>query len=96
MKLSIKGLALASGIWWGGSILLVGLINLIWPSYGVAFLDFAQGIYPGYGGSAAGFGGLILGTVYGLVDGAVGGAIFAWLYNTFSGSASQGASASVA
>ncbi|MFV2007447.1 MAG: hypothetical protein ACC667_08365 [Longimicrobiales bacterium] len=91
MKLSIKGLALASGILWGGSILLVGLINLIWPAYGVAFLDLAQSIYPGYGG-AAGFWGLIVGTLYGVVDGAVGGAIFAWLYNAFSGSGSQGVS----
>jgi hypothetical protein len=89
MKLSIKGLALASGILWGGSILLVGLINLIWPAYGVAFLDLAQSIYPGYG---AGFWGLIVGTLYGVVDGAVGGAIFAWLYNTFAGSGSQGVS----
>jgi len=92
MKLSIKGLALAFGIFWGGSILLVGLINLIWPPYGIAFLDWAQSIYPGYAGSAASFGGLILGTVYGVVDGAVGGAILAWLYNTFSGSGSQGVS----
>ena len=82
MKLSIKGLALASGILWGGSILLVGVGNLIWPSYGVAFLDLARSIYPGYGG-AAGIGGVIVGTLYGVADGAVGGAIFAWLYNKF-------------
>ncbi len=81
MKLSIKGLALASGILWGGSILLVGVANLIWPSYGVAYLDLARAIYPGYG---TGFGGVIIGTLYGLADGAVAGAIFAWLYNTFS------------
>ena len=83
MKLSIKGLALASGILWGGSILLVGVANLIWPSYGVAYLDLARAIYPGYGGSA-GFGGVIVGALYGLADGAVAGAIFAWLYNTLS------------
>ncbi len=39
MKLSIKGLALASGILWGACILFVGVGNLIWPSYGVAVLD---------------------------------------------------------
>ena len=71
MKLSIKGLALASGILWGGSILLVGVANLIWPSYGVAYLDLARAIYPGYG-SSAGFGGVMIGTVYGVADGAVG------------------------
>lgn len=88
MKLSIKGLALTAGIFWGGSILLVGVGNLIWPSYGVAFLDLARAIYPGYG-STAGFGGVIVGTLYGVVDGAVGGAIFAWLYNAVSGSGSD-------
>jgi hypothetical protein len=35
--------------------------------------------------------GVVVGTLYGLVDGWVGGAIVAWLYNAFSGS---GASAS--
>ncbi len=83
MKLSIKGSALACGCFWGGSILLVGLINLGWPSYGVAFLDLARSIYPGYGGSA-GFGGVIIGTLYGAVDGMVAGVILSWLYNTFS------------
>ncbi|MCH7563459.1 MAG: hypothetical protein IH968_06505 [Gemmatimonadetes bacterium] len=83
MKLSIKGLALASGILWGGSILLVGVANLIWPSYGIAYLDLARAIYPGYG-SSAGFGGVIVGTLYGVADGAVAGAILAWLYNLLS------------
>ncbi len=85
MKLSIKGLALTSGILWGASILLVGVGNLIWPSYGVAFLDLARSIYPGYG-SMGGFGGVIVGTLYGVADGAIAGAIFAWLYNAVSGS----------
>ncbi len=39
-------------------------------------------IYPGYT-AAASFGQVILGTLYGLVDGAICGAIFAWLYNCF-------------
>ena len=88
MKLSIKGLALASGILWGGSILLVGVANLIWPSYGVAYLDLARAIYPGYG-SSAGFGGVIVGTLYGVADGAVAGAILAWLYNILSATDSR-------
>ena len=83
MKLSIKATALATGCFWGGSILLVGLINLAWPSYGVAFLDISRSIYPGYGASA-GVGGLIVGTLYGAVDGMVIGVILSWLYNTFS------------
>jgi hypothetical protein len=44
------------------------------------FLQLAASIYPGYKASA-GFGQVIIGTLYGLVDGAIGGAIFAWLHN---------------
>ncbi len=84
MKLSVKGTALAFGITWAGSILLVGIGNLIWTGYGAAFLDLARSIYPGYA-ATSGFVGVVVGTLYGLVDGLVGGAIFAWLYNAFSG-----------
>ena len=85
MKLSVKGLALAGGILWGVlGILGVGLVNLVWPGYGKAFLDLAASIYPGYHATPS-FGQVIVGTLYGFVDGAAGGAIFAWLYNCFSG-----------
>ena len=80
MKCSVKGLAVAAGVAWGAVVLLVGLLNLVWPSYGVALLDLARSIYPGYG-DMSGIGGVIVGTIYALVDGAIGGAIFAWLYN---------------
>jgi len=80
----VKGLALAAGIGWGGSILIVGILNLIWSGYGVAFLDLARSIYPGYA-AMSGFVGVLVGTVYGFVDGWVCGAIIAWLYNTLSG-----------
>lgn len=85
MKLSVKGLALGLGILWGACIFLVGIGNLIWPGYGVAFLDLARSIYPGYGASG-GFWGVIVGTLYGFLDGAVGGFVIAWLYNQFASS----------
>lgn len=84
MRLSVKGLAAASAIVWGGAILLTGLAHLVWPDYGTAFLDLAASIYPGYE-TDSGIGGVITGSVYGLVDGAVCGAIFAWIYNLFAG-----------
>jgi hypothetical protein len=37
MSLNIKALAITAGILWGASYLLVGILNLIFPSYGVAF-----------------------------------------------------------
>jgi len=90
--LSVKGLALTVGILWGGCVLLVGLGNLIWPSYGVAFLEIARSLYPGYA-HTAGFFGVIVGTLYALLDGAIVGAVFAWLYNKFRGASSTASGA---
>jgi hypothetical protein len=80
MKFDIGALALAIGLFWGGSILLVGVANLIWPGYGSGFLQLITSIYPGYKATAT-FGQVLIGTLYGLVDGAIGGAVFAYLYN---------------
>ena len=83
MTLSVKGFTVAVAVIWAGLILLVGLGGLIWPGYGAAFLEAVASIYPGYEASGS-VGSVIVGTLYGLVDGAVGGAIFAWLYNLVS------------
>jgi len=88
MRLSVKGLALAIGILWGGCIFLVGIVNLISPSYGVAFLQWAGSIYPGFHNSRH-FLDTLVGAIYGLVDGGIGGAILALLYNVFAGGAKQ-------
>ncbi|NIM50181.1 MAG: hypothetical protein GTN62_07560 [Gemmatimonadales bacterium] len=80
MTLNIKALAIVGAVFTGGSFLLVGLLNLIFSSYGVGFLELGASLYPGYGGPG-GFGSVIVVTLYGLLDGAVAGAIFAWLYN---------------
>ena len=80
MSLNAKALALAAGTVWGGCLLLVGLINLAFPSYGLAWLQLAASIYPGYHGPA-GLGSVVVVMLYGLVDGAVAGAVFGWVYN---------------
>jgi hypothetical protein len=80
MQLSVKGLAGACAILAGGMLFLVGIVNLMSESYARALLDLAASVYPGYSGPA-GFGSVIVVTLYGLLDGAIGGAIFAWLYN---------------
>ena len=69
MKLSQKGLAQALGLVWGGAILLIGLGNLIFPSYGQFFLQAVASVYPGYHGVPT-FMDVTVGTVYGAVDGA--------------------------
>jgi hypothetical protein len=72
-------MALTCGIFWAIACFSIALANQVWPGYGVAFLGFMDSVYPGY--APGGFGSVINGTLYALVDGAIAGAIFAWLYN---------------
>ncbi len=82
MKLSIRALTIVLSLLWGGCVLLVGLVNLASPSYGVAFLQMASSVYPGF--RAAGtVGDVLVGAIYALVDGAICGLVFGWLYNGF-------------
>ena len=82
MKLDVKAMALTVGLVWGAAMFLAGIANLIWDGYGDDFLYVMDSVYPGYEATAS-FGQVIIGTLYGLVDGTVGGAIVAWLYNGF-------------
>ena len=83
MNLNVKAFGIAAGLLWGACVFLVGLCHLIWPGYGVAFLGSVSSIYPGY--EVGGFGSVIVGTLYGLVDGFIAGIILAWLYNKLAG-----------
>ncbi len=80
MRFNVTALAITSGLLWGAAILIVASAHSIWPSYGGAFLELASSVYSGYD-PAPGIGSIIIGTLYGLVDGAIAGAIFGWLYN---------------
>lgn len=81
MKLNVRALAFAAALTWGIlAMLLTGLANLIWPSYGREFLQVMASVYPGYHATRS-LGQVVIGTLYGLVDGAIGGTILAWLYN---------------
>jgi hypothetical protein len=57
------------------------LLNLAVPTYGNAFLQGIGSVYPGFYHTRT-FADVIVGTVYGAVDGALGGALLAWLYNS--------------
>ena len=84
MKLNLKALSVALAILWAAAVFIVGLANLIWPTYGKTFLEMLASIYPGY--HAAGtFVDMISGSLYALVDGAIAGLIFGWLYNLIAG-----------
>ena len=80
LKLSVKGMAAACAILWGGAVFFGGLIHMFRPSYGGAFLAFAASIYPGYS-PEGGFVGVLVGTAYALIDAGIGGALLAWIHN---------------
>ncbi len=82
MKLSVGAFGLAVGIIWGAGLLVVGLLNLAYPSYGLALLHMAASVYPGYHASGA-IGDLVIGVLYAFVDGVVCALILALLYNMF-------------
>jgi ABC-type phosphate transport system permease subunit len=84
MKLSLRALALTSGILWALALFLTGVINLIGRGYGDSFLKVMASIYPGYHASGS-IGDLIIGTLYALLDGVICGLVFGWLYNFFLG-----------
>jgi hypothetical protein len=80
MRFNVIALSATAALFWGGAIFVVGCANLIWPTYGRAFLELAASVYPGYRPGPA-IGSVITGTLYGLVDGAIAGALFGWVYN---------------
>jgi hypothetical protein len=84
LRLSLLATAIAAGLVWGGAILLVGLINLADPSYGMNFIQLTSSVYPWFHTSHS-IWNVIIGTVDGLIDGAIAGLIFALLYNAVTG-----------
>jgi hypothetical protein len=87
MDMRMKAITSASAILWGASMLVVGLINLAVPSYGTEFLRMMSSIYPGYHDSRT-IGEVLLGTIYGVVDGAIMGVVFGLLYRWVAGQSS--------
>ena len=85
IRFNISALALATGTFWATAILMVSVANLIWPDYGRLFLDLAGSMYPGYQ-PGGGLGSVIVGTLYGFVDGAFAGAVIGWIYNAVASS----------
>lgn len=74
---SVRGLALSCGILWALAMLFMGLMGLYY-GYGLEFLKVMESVYVGFELSLMG---VVIGTVWGFIDGIVGGAIFAWVYN---------------
>ena len=80
MKLCVKPLVLTAVILWGGVVFVVGVANMIRPTYGVAFLQVLDSVYPGYHATGS-FGSVVVATLYGAVDSAILVFLFGLVYN---------------
>lgn len=82
MGISVRGVTVTSALIWGGCMLFVGLLNLAYPAYGSEFLRMMSSIYPGADTSRT-IGRVLLGAMYGFIDGAIAGYLIAILYRFF-------------
>lgn len=82
--MSLKALTFSSAVLWGGAMLFVGLIHMAVPSYGGDFLRLMSSVYPG-ADTAPTLGRVLVGTLYGFVDGGSAGLLFGLLYGAFAG-----------
>lgn len=75
-KINVKALAIALGAVWSLGMVFIGVASMFgWLS------EFAQLLATAYIGFGPTFGGVIIGAIWGFVDGATGGAAVAFVYN---------------
>lgn len=86
MKLSLKATAVSGGVVWGSAMLTVGLIHMASRKYGRDFLRTMSSVYPGLN-EARSIGRVLLGTAYGVADGAIAGLLCGALYDAVAGRA---------
>ena len=82
MELSTRAFALTCGVFFGGTVAVVGALNMLFPGYGVTVLGLFAALFPGYEASGA-LMDWVAGIALAFVDGVVGGSVFAWCYNRF-------------
>lgn len=81
MKLDVKAMAITLAFFCGVlGMFLTAFGNLVSPGYGQAFLDVMASLYPGYDATPSLYN-VVVGTLYGALDGAVVGGFVAWMYN---------------
>ncbi|WP_133129615.1 bacteriophage holin [Legionella yabuuchiae] len=79
LKLSPLALGLSLGIFWGISVLLLGLLSYFF-TFGEVFVNSIGTLYIGYESTILGS---IIGGIIGFIDAFICGLIIAWLYNLF-------------
>ncbi|MFV2071708.1 MAG: bacteriophage holin [Thermoanaerobaculales bacterium] len=81
MRLNGKAFALACGVFWGLTILVMTVWLVVLGSEG----QLMQQLNHFYFGYSVSWLGALVGAVWGFVDGCICGWIFAWLYNKIAG-----------
>ncbi|NGX39198.1 MAG: hypothetical protein KR126chlam1_00521 [Chlamydiae bacterium] len=77
-KLSIMGLGLGIGIWWGICMVIVAWTSIF--GWGNRFVEAMESIYIGFDAS---FIGGIIGGIWGFFCGLIAGVLIAFFYNHF-------------
>ncbi len=80
VSLNPKAAGHACALLWGTTLLLTGLFAYSGSLFANDFLNIMMSIYPFYDPTSSFFG-VLLGGLYGLIDGFVCGYVVAWLYN---------------
>jgi len=84
MKFSVRAATLTGGVVWAIAMFGVILANLFHPAYGADFLAAIASVYPGWHFMHR-WTDLLIGTVYGFIDGAICAFVFASIYDWFMG-----------
>jgi len=79
-KMNVKAFGLACGVFWGGCMLIIGLIDTV-STWGDPWGKLVASIYLGYAPTI--LGSIIVG-IWGFVNFWIFGLALAWLYNKFS------------
>ncbi len=77
-KLSVRGLALGIGLYWGLCILVTGWTSMF--GWGSAFVCIMRSFYTGYEPTLVGS---IIGGMWGFICGYISGGVAAFFYNIF-------------
>lgn len=80
MKLSVNAFAVALGLVWGSCVFVVGLLNIIIPTFGLSFLWLVSSVSPGFH-AEPNVGSVFVGTAYAVLEGALAGTVLANVYN---------------
>jgi hypothetical protein len=80
MRISTRPVSLTFAMLVAILMIIVGPARLVSENHRQAFVEVTASLYPGYTG-AENFPQVIIGALYGVLDGAVGGVVLNWLYN---------------